>query len=373
MNEREIRGLAILSKGDTPLMVNENEWIIPSQSGNGKYKVQNANLWSCECPDFKYRKTECKHIHSIKFYLKMKNKAELDDFNIEEEFNANKQECPHCYSDLIVKYGKRKTSAGIKQRWQCRACKKLFVLEPLKRVKANPKIITLTMDLYFKGLSLRDISDTVYQFYNIRIHFDTIRRWINKFTAKMDEYTKKFTPELSGQIHTDEQLVKSKGKWVYAWNSIDHKTRFVLASTITEGRKIKDAQEHFIEVKENNPKAEEPKFIITDSLGSYPKAIKREFRTKSKRTKHISIVGRRHLINNNLVERYHNEFREFDKVRRGFKSNKTTQEWANGHRLYHNFIKRNSTIGMTPSEKAGIDLKLERNKWLSLLEKSLNQ
>jgi len=166
-------------------------------------------------------------------------------------------------------------------------------------------------------------------------------------------------------------MVKSKGKWVYAWNTIDKETRFVLASTITADRKVQDAQKHFQEVKQNNPNSLEPEKIVTDKLGSYRKAISREFRTKSKRTEHISIVGQRKKINNNIIERYHNEFREFDKTRRGFKSNQTTQAWANGHRLYHNFVKQNSTLGQTPAQKAGIELELERNKWESLLFKSL--
>ena len=370
MDLREIRGLAILSKGNTPLMVKENEWIIPSQSTKTKYTIQNANLWTCSCPDFKYRKTECKHIKAIQFFQKMKHKTELNEFDLETEINPVKQECPFCWSPKIIKAGKRKNKNGVKQKFYCQSCSKYFVDTPLKYVKANPKIIVLTMDLYFKGLSLRDISDTVFQFYNQRIHFDTIRRWITKFSKQMDSYTKQFTPELSGQFHSDEQMIKVKKNWNYAWNTIDHNTRFLLASTITKGRKVKDAQKHFNEVKNNNPKAIEPKYIITDKLKSYGKAIKREFRTQSKRTKHINIVGKRHLINNNLIERYHNEFREFDKTRRCFKTEKTTQDWLNAFKLYHNFIKENSTIGMTPSQKAGIELGLERNKWLSLMQKS---
>lgn len=372
MKPREIRGLAILSKGDTPVLVGEETYSIPSQSGQGNYKVGHADLWTCSCPDFRKHKKPCKHIHATKFFLKMKGKAELDDFNIEEEYNPKRNECPFCWSPKVVKEGIRKNKGVPKQKWRCQSCGKYFVANPIKYHKASAKIITLTMDLYFKGLSLRDISDTLKQFYGIELHHETVRRWINKFTAKMDEYTKKFTPELSETFHTDEQMVKSKGKWVYCWNTIDKETRFVLASTITKERKIKDAQKHFREVKENNPNSLEPERIITDKLRSYNKAIKREFRTKSKRTEHISIVGQRHKVNNNLIERYHNEFREFDKTRRGFKSDKTTQAWVNGHRLYHNFIKENSTIGKTPAQEAGIEINLERNKWLSLLEKSIN-
>ncbi|MFH1257043.1 MAG: IS6 family transposase [Candidatus Diapherotrites archaeon] len=371
MDSREIRGLAIIAKGDVPVAVSKEEFLVPSQSGNGKYEVKHIDGWQCSCPDFKARGVKCKHIHATEFFLKAKHKTELDGFDLEKEVNENKDECPFCWSNKIVKVGFRKNKNGAKQKLYCQSCGKNFVKTPIKYCKADAKIITLAMDLYFKGLSLRDISDTIYQFYNIRIHFDTIRRWINKFTAKIEQYTNKFTPQLSGQFHSDEQMVKSKGKWVYAWNTIDHSTRYVLASTLTEGRTVKDARKHFNEVKENNANAIEPKYIITDKLRTYSKAIGKEFRTKSQRTKHISIVGRRKIINNNLVERYHNEFREFDKVRRGFKSNASTQKWLNGHRVYHNFVKNNSTIGKTPAEKAGINLQLERNKWLSLIEKSL--
>lgn len=371
MDSREIKGMAILSKGDLPIIIDKEIFEIPSQSGKGNYKVSHLDGWQCSCPDFVNRKIECKHIHATKFFLKLRSKTETDDFDIEEEINPRENECPKCWSKKVIKVGQRKNKSGAKQKFYCQTCGKWFVKEPIKYVKASPKIIVLCMDLYFKGLSLRDISDTIYQFYNQRIHFDTIRRWIIRFSKKMNDYTNKFTPQLSGQFHSDEQMIKSKGKWVYAWNTIDHSTRFLLASTVTKGRTKKDAQAHYQELKENHPNATEPKYIITDSLRSYGKAIKREFRTESKRTKHISIVGQRKKINNNLIERYHNEFREFDKVRRGFKSDKTMQEWLNGFRLYHNYIKENSTIKSTPAKKAKIDLVLGENKWQSLLLKSV--
>jgi len=71
--------------------------------------------------------------------------------------------------------------------------------------------------------------------------------------------------------------------------------------------------------------------------------------------------------NNNPVERYHNDFREFDKVRRGIDN---VKEWNEGFRLYHNFIKENSALGMTPAKASAIDL-TEKNKWLSLLKKAV--
>lgn len=55
-----------------------------------------------------------------------------------------------------------------------------------------------------------------------------------------------------------------------------------------------------------------------------------------------------------------------------FKSNKTTQKISNGFRTYYNFIKKHQGLnGLTPSQKANIELNLDRNRWLSLLKRSI--
>jgi transposase InsO family protein len=75
--------------------------------------------------------------------------------------------------------------------------------------------------------------------------------------------------------------------------------------------------------------------------------------------------------NNNLIERYHGTFREYDKVRRGFKSNKTAQLLLDGFRTYYNFIRKHQTLKQLPSEVAKINIPQERNRWLGLLKKSI--
>jgi transposase-like protein len=111
-------------------------------------------------------------------------------------------------------------------------------------------------------------------------------------------------------------------------------------------------------------------------MWSYERAISKEFTThkrRKERVEHIRNVGIAKEENNNLVERYHGEFREFDKIRRGFKSDATMEEWNEGFRLYHNFIKRHMGLnGLTPSQVAEINLRLGRNRWLELLKESLN-
>ena len=369
---RKIRGMAIISKGDLPVAVDARNFKVPSQSGNGDYAVKHIEGWQCDCPDFRTRGIECKHIHAIKFFLKMKSKVELEDFNVENEINkVGKVACVSCSSTNIKREGIRKNKLRKVQKYRCKDCGKYFIIEPIKHTKASAEIICLTLDLYYKGLSLRDISDTLFQFHNQKIHFDTVRRWIQNFSKILNKYTTTLKPELSGEICTDEQFLKCKKKQVYAWNSIDKETRFVLASTVTKGRGIKDAREHFKEVKKQT-QDERPKVIYTDGLNKYHRAINKEFRTLKKETVHCQVAGLRARKNNNRIERFHNNFREFDKVRRTWKSIESINNITDGYKVYHNFIHEHMALGQTPAEKAGIDLQLGRNKWLSLLEKSIN-
>ena len=65
--------------------------------------------------------------------------------------------------------------------------------------------------------------------------------------------------------------------------------------------------------------------------------------------------------------------RQSHKVRRGFKSDETAQQWNDAFRLYHNFIKKHMALnGATPSQVAKIDIEIGRNRWLSLLKQSLS-
>ena len=369
MENREIRGLAIISKGTIPQSVSKDTYLVPSQSNESKkYKVSHIQKWTCNCPDFKSRNLECKHIHAIKFWIKVKTKADLGNFNLEEELN--KEVCPECNSNNLIKRGKRKNKNGIKQIYYCDDCKKRFVLEPLKYIKGNSKLVCLAMDCFYKGLSLRDIKDQFKQFYDLDISHETIRRWITRFTKVIDNHTKNLKAETSNIWHADEQMVKTKDKdFIYNWNVMDKETKFVLATHSSRGRSIDDAKKVMLKAKEQAKQI--PEVIITDKLPSYQEGISKAFRNwqsnTHKQVKHISIVGKRSLVNNNLIENHHTHFREFDKVRRGINE---VQDYSDGFNIFRNFIKK-GIDGLTPAERAKLDLHLGNNRWTGLLIQSL--
>jgi len=68
---------------------------------------------------------------------------------------------------------------------------------------------------------------------------------------------------------------------------MDHETRFLLASQISQRREVKDARRVFQKAKETAK--ERPKAVITDGLPAYIKAFKKEFFTlRNPRVTHIA-------------------------------------------------------------------------------------
>ena len=68
-SEREQKALAIAAK--SKLTKKGDTWLVPSQSDNGHYKVNNTDPdWpTCTCPDFELRRARCKHIYAVEFTI----------------------------------------------------------------------------------------------------------------------------------------------------------------------------------------------------------------------------------------------------------------------------------------------------------------
>ena len=88
--------------------------------------------------------------------MKYKNKQESE---------VKKVICPKCHSVKIIKRGKRKTqNRGLIQRYGCKDCGKRFVQDlGFFRMRNNNKKVTLCLDLFFKGVSTRQIQSHLQQ------------------------------------------------------------------------------------------------------------------------------------------------------------------------------------------------------------------
>ncbi len=63
MDMRELKGLEIAAR--SRLTFEGGAWSVPSQSGNGKYRVT-LKPDSCACDDFQLRQQPCKHTHAAR-------------------------------------------------------------------------------------------------------------------------------------------------------------------------------------------------------------------------------------------------------------------------------------------------------------------
>jgi transposase-like protein len=365
-----MRGMAITETS----RISENEdgsFAVPSQTGKDTvYNVRIIdNKFVCNCPDFIFRKVDtCKHGYACKFwiatntYLQNKPKPKV--------FAEDSIQCDRCGSIKVICYGKN----ADKQIFYCKDCQHKFRETTLiKKSKYNAELVTLTLDLYFSGLSLRKIARNVNDHFDLELDYSTIYKWIKRYVPIISEYVNSLTPQVSKTWHADELFVNmrggksTKGKTTIAflWNVMDRQTRFLIASKLTEDRESKSAVMAFQEAVKN-AHGHEPYKIYTDSLKSYQAGVSETFH---KYIRHVAKCGvNKPHSNNNRIERMNGTLRERVKVQRGWKTMKTPL--AEGMRIQYNFVKPHMALdGKTPAQEARIEASQVRgNKWMDLLE-----
>lgn len=137
-----------------PERVDETTYIVPSSDGSKKYRVSHIDTYSCECPDYlqrcKGQGLYCKHIQAIVLFNRLKNKVDMDDFDVDSI--TDEKVCPKCKSENITKFGVRKNKSGTKQRYKCHNCFAVVVLDPLKGNRGNTMITLYESERLFKLL-----------------------------------------------------------------------------------------------------------------------------------------------------------------------------------------------------------------------------
>lgn len=375
-NTRELKGLAIHTTGNQIRRINSTHYKVRSQSQPNKwYLVTRDKLyWACECSDHIHHHVVCKHILAVQYSLGIRRQTTLDNFG----FQYQEKEvfiCENCGSSKIIKRGFRKTKFGKIQRYSCKNCKHRFVIkEGYQRMKHDPKLITIAMDLYFKGVSYRDLVDHILQFYGIHIWQSTLYYWIRKYVTLMKNYLNTITPNVSGVWHVDETMVNvrgakmGKGHYLWLWSVIDRDTKMILASQIHKNRHGKDAREVLSAAREKTKRL--PAILVTDSHHVYPRAFNKEIKKGPyPQPEHLraSAISKGE---NMLIERWFGTLKQRTKIMRGMNSHDTAQLQADGFGIYYNCIRNHSSLGMTPVEKANINLKLGQNRWFDLIRQS---
>jgi putative transposase len=355
---RQERGRAIAQRRSQVTCVEENLYVVKSQSHEGEYCVSKVDgEWVCECPDNKYRNVKCKHIHALEFSQKLREEVKKN--LVIQEVTISK--CTFCQSPHIKKFGVRKNKSGNIQRFVCADCNKTFSVNiGFERMKHNPKAITSAMQLYFSGESLRNTMESL-KLLGVEVSHQTVYNWINKYVKLMEQYSETIIPNVSDTWRADELYVKIKGDLKYLFAMMDDETRFWIAQEVAETKDKHDAKKLFITAR--RLMAKQPKEFITDGLPTYSVTAKQIF----PKANHIRKIGfDRTVHNNNKMERMNGEIRDREKTMRGLKTTDTAI--LKGYQLFHNFIRPHEALnGKTPSEACGITIK-GKDKWKTLIQ-----
>jgi len=389
---REARGAAIATNEARPITkLARNKWAVPSAAkpslayvvtryahafGSAKDRLR----WTCTCPDYEMRGAECKHQYAVQFLLGVQAISKTPSAPIAAQeapaliapvvapaIKDGRPACKFCASESVVKIGVKSGN----QQYRCKACARKFVpASGFERIQADPKTVCLALDLSFKGLSLREVTDTINQFHGLSVGKSTIHRWLDRYVALLNEYADTLNLQVGDKWHADEVFVKFSGRLQYVWHLMDARTRYLLVSRVTAGRNTPDARAVFTEAKERAGKL--PAEVVTDGLAAYSDAFGGAFRAGREgkaaiHTREIHISKPQKFPHNNKIERLNGTLRKRQKVARGLK--KPEGPLTRGHAAYYNLIRPHQALGgKTPAEAAGAGIDGAEPRWLSRIK-----
>ena len=362
---------------DTVRQVAGNHYEVVSPGSQLTYNVrrmQEADVWSCECADFHNalrsgRDKNCRHIRQIRGMI-------CGAVVIEQKHaSATPGTCPYCDSTFAVKSGTRLRANGTRrQMYRCKICKRRFAdrQNGFWHMRTDPHIVSDALNLAMSGMSYRKIAEHIRYSTGTRVSHVSVGHWIAKYTKMMSDYINNMKPVLGDTWSLDELVLNvkntkktKKGFYDWLWSAIDPKTRFLIATIISKGRHTQDASE-LLDASTKNAGGK-PDYIVTDSLPAYDSAI-RDF--GNDRIQHITSKAIKDTYTNMPIERYHNEIRENLNSRRGLGNDDSAQIYAELLRIHHNFIRPHMGLdGNTPSQEAGLE-SFADTKYLGLIKEA---
>jgi transposase-like protein len=294
--------------------------------------------------------------------------------------------CECCRSGNVVSDGKRRNKSGPVAKFRCRACGACFSgKEGFHNRRSDPEKIALSLDLYFRGVSLRQVAEHLEQAYSLRVSAMTVYRWVTHYSALAAKWMDAQGAKVGETWHVDERVVNVDGEHRYLWNVMDSQTRFLLASTISKGRGVPEARTAFKKAK--GATAVRPKEIRSDGLATYPEAIKKEFGRRrlptdpprnfkhahhSYFTPHRVVPSIRAPESNNILERLNGTSKDRTKTMRAYDNDGGAAALSAGWQVHYNLVRDHLALGTTPAVAAGF-APISGFRWRELIEMAVRR
>jgi transposase-like protein len=354
--------LAIVARGDQIEPIAPSQFKVHSQSHPEKVHTVEVirDRWTCSCDFFAQTHQACIHIFAVRF-----RNGFLDSKDEQE-----KVICVKCQSGDVIANGKRRNKSGVVTRYLCKTCGLRFTgKDGFQRRRADPEKIALALDLYFRGMSLRQIVEHFSQVHALKLSHTTVYRWITHYSALAAQWLDSQDALVGERWHIDETVLNVNGEHRYLWNVMDSDTRMLLATHISRTRSLPETRAPLKKAKQATETI--PTEIRSDGMQAYPKAILKEF-GKGRHSPHKLVPSIRAEESNNRIERLHGTEKSRTKVMRAFDQEDGAAAIMEGWRVHYDMVRTHQAIGKTPAEAADI-APLHGFKWHELLKLAVQE
>lgn len=356
--------LALLARGDQIDVRSPTEFSVKSQSRPGvEYAVHaHRGRFVCDCPYFRETTRACLHVLAVRFRAGFQEKAP----KVEAA-----PPCPECQSGNTVGSGRRLNKSGAVRRWLCRACGAYFSgKEGFHNRRSDPEMIAKALDLYFRGVSLRQIAAHFQQVYGLAVGASTVYRWLAHYSALAEKWMDAQSARVGTTWHADERFLNVNGERAYLWNVMDSETRFLLTSQVSRGRGVTEARaamKHAKKVTEIRPFE-----LRTDGLSAYIRAVSKEFGSNygpggKKHSCHRVVPSIRAPESNNRIERMNGGQKDRTKTMRAYDNDGGAAALSAGWRVHYNLVRNHMALGTTPGVAAGLP-EIGGFRWRTILD-----
>lgn len=367
LNHREYKGIKLLSLNSVQ-QIDPSKFLVRSEKDpNKNYEVSWAGKqWVCTCEDYRKRQKRCKPIYAASYYLAVRGFVPALESNSQSE-----QSCPNCEStEALIGHGWRHNKSGPVRRCLCRQCGTTFTdRSGFEGMKNQAKIIAMAIDLYFRGLSLRKVSEHLETLHGVKVSYTSIYYWLSKYVSLVNNLVQDLRVETGERLHADDSQIRLRGRHMVLWELLGSETRLLIAQHISRKR---SSEEALTLLKRGCANTEAPRNniveLVTDGLSSYAEAVKGISVPSQKARRIVHILGPLTCssVNNNKVERMFGTLKERAKLTKHFNNDGGAELFANGFKTHYNFVRGHMALGgRTPAEAAGLSKR--KLSWLDLI------
>ncbi len=248
MNTRTQRATQMMELPNCAVQFSPERFSVRSQSIPQIHYIvsKTSNGLICDCPDHTKRKSDCKHIKTV-LELIRNNEGQEQTFRIIE--GSLVKVCKFCDSGNIIKKGIKKNKSGSLQKFKCNDCKRGFTANfGFEKMRYSNTVITRALQMYFSGMSVRDIADCFEQ-EEIKVSYRAVYGWIEKYSKTVADYVKGIVPRVSETWRTDEIFMKIKGNMKLQYSMLDHETRFMITQFVADTKGTENVRPMFKEAQ----------------------------------------------------------------------------------------------------------------------------